>query len=198
LPAWLSFLFAQTIGLLSGRLLLGLVLPDAISDPLAGGAGWVGAGLLGLVLGWLLLVHLPAKDKQLKDLLEAKDKQIRDLVEAKDRMAERMEAAKDTAIAEQRKDSLAAMRAQTETFVAANAQQRDDYQAALVQTMKRCEGEISDMSRAGQDVAKSLNDGIRLGCEILRTLNESIREAASTCRDVFLPTKDGGGQGKKS
>src|SRR5689334_4997153 len=35
-------------------------------DSLSGGAGWFGAGLLGLVLGWLLLVHLPSKDKQLK------------------------------------------------------------------------------------------------------------------------------------
>ena len=38
-------------------------------DPIAGGAGWVGAGLLGLVLGWLLLVHLPAKDKQIMGLI---------------------------------------------------------------------------------------------------------------------------------
>jgi hypothetical protein len=30
------------------------------SDPLSGGAGWVGAGLLGAVLAWLLFVHLPA------------------------------------------------------------------------------------------------------------------------------------------
>lgn len=47
-------------------------------DPISGGAGWVGAGLLGLVLGWLLLKHLPAKDQQVKDLVEAKDKQSKD------------------------------------------------------------------------------------------------------------------------
>ena len=34
------------------------------TDPISGGAGWVGAGLLGLVLGWLLLKHLPDKDRQ--------------------------------------------------------------------------------------------------------------------------------------
>ncbi len=45
-------------------------------DQVTGGAGWVGAGLLGSVLAWLLFVHLPAKDKQLKELLEGKDKQI--------------------------------------------------------------------------------------------------------------------------
>lgn len=50
-------------------------------DPISGGAGWVGAGLLGLVLGWLLLVHLPSKDKQLKELIDAQDKQVGVLVE---------------------------------------------------------------------------------------------------------------------
>lgn len=38
-------------------------------DILAGTAGWAGAGLLGLVLSWLLLVHLPGKDKQIKELI---------------------------------------------------------------------------------------------------------------------------------
>lgn len=38
-------------------------------DALSGGAGWAGAGILGLVLAWLLLRHLPAKDAQLKELL---------------------------------------------------------------------------------------------------------------------------------
>lgn len=39
-------------------------------DPISGGAGWVGAGLLGAVLAWLLLVHLPGKDKQMRELLK--------------------------------------------------------------------------------------------------------------------------------
>lgn len=50
------------------------------SDPLSGGAGWVGAGLLGLVLFWLLVIHLPSKDKQIKELIERQDK----ILEAKD------------------------------------------------------------------------------------------------------------------
>jgi hypothetical protein len=37
---------------------------------IGGGAGWLGAGLFGLVLGWLLLVHLPAKDKQITGLFD--------------------------------------------------------------------------------------------------------------------------------
>ena len=64
------------------------------SDPttLAGGAGWVGAGLLGLVLGWLLLVHLPAKDKQLQQLLDGKDKQMQSILDRKWEMIQKMSA----------------------------------------------------------------------------------------------------------
>lgn len=45
-------------------------LPAQVTDPISGGAGWVGAGLLGLVLAWLLLKHLPDKDKQINNLVE--------------------------------------------------------------------------------------------------------------------------------
>ena len=56
------------------------------ADPISGGAGWVGAGLLGCVLAWVFFVHLPAKDKQ----MAAKDEQIMGLIERQD---ERMAAA---------------------------------------------------------------------------------------------------------
>lgn len=50
------------------------------SDPLSGGAGWIGAGLLGCVLAWLMFVHLPNKDKQMKDIIsffnENRDKMV--------------------------------------------------------------------------------------------------------------------------
>jgi hypothetical protein len=41
--------------------------------PLSGAEGWTGAGLLGLVLAWLLFWHLPGKDKQLEKLIADKD-----------------------------------------------------------------------------------------------------------------------------
>lgn len=53
-------------------------------EPIGGGSGWVGAGLLGAVLSWLLLVHLPAIDK--RD--EAKNKLFTDALEDKDKRAE--------------------------------------------------------------------------------------------------------------
>lgn len=46
-------------------------------DPISGGAGWLGAGLLGLLLWWLLLKHLPEKDKQ----AAIKDAQIKQLID---------------------------------------------------------------------------------------------------------------------
>lgn len=54
-------------------------------DPLNGNSGWVGTGLLGTVLAWLLFVHLPAKDKLLKETHENKDEHLRDLTTNKDK-----------------------------------------------------------------------------------------------------------------
>ena len=54
------------------------VTPDI--SAIAGGAGWAGAGLLGLVLGWLMLWHLPAKDRQIHLLIEGKDSIIREII----------------------------------------------------------------------------------------------------------------------
>ncbi len=75
-------------------------------DPtsLSGGAGWVGAGLLGLVLAWLLWVHLPAKDKQIKEMIESRDKLALDMAKVasdceRERRADFREALK--AVAEQ-------------------------------------------------------------------------------------------------
>lgn len=52
-------------------LLAMIVLAQANPPGFAGGgeAGWVGTGLLGAVLSWLMFVHLPAKDKQHKEML---------------------------------------------------------------------------------------------------------------------------------
>lgn len=47
-------------------------LAQHVVEPVPGGAaGWVGAGMLGMVLSWLFFVHLPGKDKQLLAVIEA-------------------------------------------------------------------------------------------------------------------------------
>lgn len=40
-------------------------------EALSGATGWTSFGIAGLVLAWLLLKHIPEKDKQLKDLIDA-------------------------------------------------------------------------------------------------------------------------------
>lgn len=73
LLAWctLAFLLAQTVA-------------QTTTDPISGGAAWVGNGILGGVLGWYLFVRTPATDKQLVSLIESRDAAIRQLVERHD------------------------------------------------------------------------------------------------------------------
>ncbi len=64
-----------------------------VTEALSGGSGWFGAGLLGLVLGWLLLRHLPAKDAQLEWLIagHAKERDDRDKIRAQTEKEQRAE-----------------------------------------------------------------------------------------------------------
>ncbi len=64
--------FMMTVPVASMLLGIGVLTAQAPMppDPISGGAGWIGAGLLGLVLSWLLLKHLPDKDKQIRDLMK--------------------------------------------------------------------------------------------------------------------------------
>ena len=44
-----------------------LLLAQAITETIPGGAGWVGAGLLGSVLAWLFFYHITHKETQIKE-----------------------------------------------------------------------------------------------------------------------------------
>lgn len=81
----------------------------AEAETIAGGAGWVGAGLLGGVLYWLLFHHLPSKDKQLMDLVHAKDEAVDSVVKAfrQEIGAERSACERNTTIIAQSIDKLA-------------------------------------------------------------------------------------------
>jgi hypothetical protein len=56
-----------------------ILIGQVTTDPLSGGAGWVGTGLLGSVLGWLLFIHLPKKDQQVLELINSRDKLVEKL-----------------------------------------------------------------------------------------------------------------------
>lgn len=62
-------------------LLLCVLMLSQATDPISGGAGWVGTGLLGSVLAWILFVNIPNKDKQIGKMIEDKDKLVELLVD---------------------------------------------------------------------------------------------------------------------
>ena len=55
--------------------------PGSPGSDLGGASGWAGAGLLGLVLAWLLLRHLPAKDAQIERMVTAHEHELSVAVE---------------------------------------------------------------------------------------------------------------------
>ncbi len=64
-------------------------------DPLTGGAGWIGAGLLGAVLSWLLFLHLPAKDKQVKEMFDLQNQDREKERESREKLVAALKAAID-------------------------------------------------------------------------------------------------------
>lgn len=75
-------------------------------DALAGNAGWVGTGLLGAVLSWLLLKHLPGKDAQLERLIDGHKASVQELARTHDEAVRTILADKSA----ERKEQLAAYR----------------------------------------------------------------------------------------
>jgi hypothetical protein len=70
--------------------------PDIIS----GGAGWVGAGLLGSVLGWLLFINIPAKDKQIAGMIESRDALVKEMAASHQEAVKSMAADYRAAVAD--------------------------------------------------------------------------------------------------
>lgn len=97
-----------------------------VPDPLSGGSGWLGAGLLGLVLAWLLLKHLPSKDLQMKEFSEQKDRQLVVLTEKY----------------EAKLDSMA------NTFRSESKEIRQKFEEALKVIMDHCSKEMAQITDA--------------------------------------------------
>jgi hypothetical protein len=62
--AWAAAVPAAPIALAAAACLLA---QGPVADPISGGAGWVGAGLLGMVLMWILLWMIPQMMKAHKE-----------------------------------------------------------------------------------------------------------------------------------
>ena len=113
------------------------VLLSQINPAAEGWSGWTAFGLAGMILGWLFLAHLPAKDKQIRELLEAASKE-RDL----DRTARHgMSETLTRAIAEVRKDSDATRERDMERHEARFAAQSTEFRLALQGILKHSEDE---------------------------------------------------------
>ncbi len=119
---------------------------------LGGDAGWVGAGLLGAVLAWLLLKHLPAKDAQIQTFMSMKDGQIERMQEIKNKQIELLVNASTT---------------QQEMMHREN-------QAALNRVVQHCEEEMASVHNSVQKEVQQLTAAILLlKDQLLRANNQS-------------------------
>jgi hypothetical protein len=102
--AWVTMIVAQVPDLGSG----GSIPPGA--------SGWASAGLLTGVLGWLLFVHLPAKDKQMKEVIADYTRMVREVINDCDAHNAKIMADAVTANERQRSDFREALRMVTEAM----------------------------------------------------------------------------------
>lgn len=119
------------------------------TDPISGGAGWVGAGLLGAVLAWLMLKHLPDKDKQINTVVESNTAYIREKDDKHDILLQAMAARYD--------DQLKAV---AKTFQEESRECRAEFRAALDRIQNKCReefvDEVSELRREVTDIRSTL------------------------------------------
>lgn len=66
---------------------IALLATDA--DPISAiGPGYIGTGLLGAVLSWVLFINIPNNRKEYRELMDVKDKQIQNQMDARDKQAD--------------------------------------------------------------------------------------------------------------
>lgn len=123
-----------------------LVLADM--DPISGGAGWVGAGLLGAVLAWLMFIHLPAKDKQVTGLIEGRNE-----------LSENLQNRYSASIKE-----LQAGMAQI------SKEQREDHKQVVQMVMEHCRSETEHIAKS---MADSMSEVTQAVLDLRRMMEES-------------------------
>jgi hypothetical protein len=116
-------------------------------DALGGAPAWVGTGLLGSVLGWLLFLHLPNKDKQIAGLIESRDAAMKAL--AADYRASLMDL--------------------TNRFIETDKERRDDYKQSLQVVVNHCEKETAMTNDA---IRKDLGEMSSLAASLRQLVDE--------------------------
>jgi hypothetical protein len=108
-----------------------------VIETFPGAPAWVGTGLLGGVLGWLLFVHLPSKDKQISSLIADRDRAMQEKDERHD--------VHTRAITDQFNTTMAAI---VVRYTEAERDRRGDFQASLTMIVNHCEKETSQTGAA--------------------------------------------------
>jgi gas vesicle protein len=129
----------------------------ADADPISGGAGWVGAGLLGMVLGWLLIIHLPAKDKQLQTLARRQGRTAAQHPSAEGNALVREAFLKIKEMGEAKDKQIEAMLTRKWEIIQALTR---DYKDGLKEVSAHCEQEISRLTEYWQSQMGSLTHAI--------------------------------------
>lgn len=157
-----------------------LVLLAQAADPLSGGAGYLGAGLLGLVLFWVARYHLPAKDQQIGDLLRAHAAQNSALVVHFDEVIEK----KDRQIDAQRQEFTAVLATMMGAF-------RAEASAERVACEKHFETLAASMNRAFETLGNQLNAHSQRNQQWL----ELLRREIEIRRGITIPEPPGSAAG---
>lgn len=127
------------------------LIAQAEGSGIPGGAGWVGTGLLGSVLAWLLFVRMPAWDK----LMQAKDEQIQKMIATRDNLFQAIANEHDKATA------------------AADTERRQDYIESLKTVVGHCSRELDTMREMMQKDMSEMTAAI----VDLRRVMEEVRES---------------------
>lgn len=160
------------------RALFATALLAQVADPLSGGGGWLGAGILGLVLGWLLLIHLPAKDKQIKEMtadkdgqLSAKDKLLREIIDTKDGQIRGLIEAKDNSITKMGEYHKAVVEAVVKNCDEQAKSERAGIDNRFKEFLAENKGQFKDLVAFLEKIFHSTREGVHA----MRNLDQSVR-----------------------
>lgn len=123
---------------------------------LAGASGWAGAGLLGLVLAVHFFVILPAKDKQLKELVAGHAGQVKELIESKDQIVRELITASTSWMAEVARQMAEQYREERGARQAQHADNRADLASLRKGQLDQRDYFVARVEKAEQVFANSL------------------------------------------
>lgn len=133
-----------------------VILAQIIAEDAIGMSGWPSFGIAGLVLGWLLLRHLPAKDQQIERIMETHSKRISDKDEQIAKMVETHSAIV--------KDLSSLNEKRTEAIISngheALSEQRSEFKSMIASIVKVHDAAIGELKEATEANAKEVRESV--------------------------------------